>query len=101
MSEKTTMSEKTIVFSTLEEQIDRYLYEMNLVALVNALQYVLSNFNIYFNVQLRDVVLVYKDRLVSSIIVTIFLRFGCAIKIKITSDNKGVVTSVDVWYVND
>jgi hypothetical protein len=91
-----------IDFKPIEEQIDKYLYEYNLIALRDTLQSVLNAFKIYFNVSLKDVVFAYKDYMSTGVLVTIVLRTGVGLKIKIECDkSREKVTAVSVWYVTD
>jgi len=97
------MSEEIrIDFKQLEDQVEKYLYEYNIVALVNAVQYVLSHFKIYFNVPQRDIVLVYRDYMLSGILLTFVLKTGIAIKVKIACDkDRQRVMGVETWYITD
>jgi tRNA splicing endonuclease len=95
-------SEVQINYKQIEEQIDKYLYEYNIVALVNTLQYVLGYFKIYFNVQVRDIVLAYRDLMSTGVLVSIILRFGTAIKVYLKCDKeRQKVESVDVWVITE
>jgi hypothetical protein len=94
--------EPSITYSTIESQVDKYLYEYNLIALRDALQYVLSHFQIYFNFPLREVVFAYREHMTTGMLVTIVLKNGVGLKVKIMRDKeKDKITGVDVWYVTE
>ena len=94
--------EPSITYSSVEGQIDKYLYEYNLVALRDILQYVLSHFKIYFNFPLREVVFAYRESYMSSLLVTIILKNGVGLKVKVMRDrDQDRVAGVDIWYITE
>ena len=91
-----------VEYRNLDEQIDKYLEEYNIFALMDTISYILSHFKIYMHVKRNDVILLYKDQTLNGFILTAVLRTGVAVKIKIDMDkSKEKVIGVDVWYVNE
>ena len=96
------MSEVQLNYKEIEEQIDKYLYEYNIVALLDTVAYVLNLYRIYLNVKPRDVILAYRDYMSIGVFLTIVLKTGVAIKVKISTDkNREKVTGVEVWYITE
>jgi hypothetical protein len=89
-------------YPKLIEKIDKYLYEYNITPLVHEIAYILGKYGIYFRVDPLDVILAYKDTVFQGAIVTIVLKTGVAIKVKISSDEKKeYVRDVEIWYVSE
>ena len=98
------MSEEKIQinYKQIEEQIDKYLREHNVASLISILQYVLSHYKIYLNIDINDIVLAYRDYLFSGVLVTFVLRTGVGIKVKVSCDrDHEKITGADVWFVTE
>jgi len=96
-------SEKsTITYSTTEHQIEKYIHEMDLVALRDTLQYVLLHYGIYFNIPIKKIAIAYTDYTFSGVIVTFILTNGVAFKVKIIKDkDKDNIVGAEAWCVTD
>jgi hypothetical protein len=96
----TTGEEGKIDYQRLVKSIHNYLQDYNIHGLISKIGYTLMEYKIYFNVEPSDIVLAYYDHYFMSIIVTIVLKYGVAIKVKIQADEgQKYVAGVDVWYV--
>jgi hypothetical protein len=95
-------TERKINYQRLVKNIENYLQEYNIHDLISEIGYALMEYKIYFNVEPDDVVLAYYDKAFQGIVVTIVLKYGIAIKIRILGDEKlENLSMVDVWYVTE
>jgi hypothetical protein len=97
-----TQEERKINYQRLVKNIENHLRDYNIGSVISEVGYALMVYGIYFHVDPFDVVLAYTDTAFHGIVLTLVLKSGLAIKIKIQGDEKlEYVNVVDVWYVTE